>query len=74
MKTRTLRMQLNTFYAGPQAWFFLADARGYLRDEVLAIEFTEGDTAANTIPKMAAGGFDVSARCASTVELGDERT
>ncbi len=63
---RTLRMQLNTFYSGPQAWFFLADARGYLRDEGLAIEFTEGDTAANTIPKMAAqatqagpGGFDV---------------
>jgi NitT/TauT family transport system substrate-binding protein len=60
---RTLRMQLNTFYSGPQAWFFLADERGYLRDEGLAIDFTEGDTAANTIPKMAAnagpGGFDV---------------
>lgn len=60
---RTLRMQLNTFYSGPQAWFFLAQERGYLRDAGLAIEFTEGDTAANTIPKMAAqagpGGFDV---------------
>ena len=54
---RTLRMQLNTFYSGPQAWFFLADARGYLRDGCLAIDFTEGDTAANTIPKMAGGGF-----------------
>ena len=52
-------MQLNTFYSGPQAWFFLADERGYLRDEGLEIEFTEGDTAANTVPKMAAGGFDV---------------
>ena len=59
MRTRTLRMQLNTFYSGPQAWFYLADERGYLRDEGLAIDFTEGDTAANTIPKMAAGGFDV---------------
>ena len=63
MKIRTLRMQLNTFYSGPQAWFFLAYERGYLRDEGLAIDFTEGDTAANTIPKMAAnagaGGFDV---------------
>ncbi len=62
-KIRTLRMQLNTFYSGPQAWFFLADERGYLREEGLAIDFTEGDTAANTIPKMAAhagpGGFDV---------------
>ena len=63
MTLRTLRMQLNTFYSGPQAWFFLADARGYRRDEGLALDFTEGDTAANTIPKMAAhagpGGFDV---------------
>ena len=50
MTIRTLRMQLNTFYSGPQAWFFLADERGYLRDEGLTIEFTEGDTAANTIP------------------------
>jgi NitT/TauT family transport system substrate-binding protein len=56
---RTLRMQLNTFTSGPQAWLFLAEARGDLRDEGLAVEFVEGDTAANTIPKMAAGGFDI---------------
>ena len=59
MTLRNLSLQLNTFYSGPQAWFFLAEERGYLRDEGLAIAFTEGDTAANTIPKMAAGGFDV---------------
>jgi NitT/TauT family transport system substrate-binding protein len=58
-RSKPLRMQLNTFYSGPQAWFFLADERGYLRDEGLEVEFTEGDTAANTVPKMAAGGFDV---------------
>lgn len=58
-RPQPLRMQLNTFYSGPQAWFFLAHERGYLRDEGLEIEFTEGDTAANTVPKMAAGGFDV---------------
>lgn len=59
LRNKLLRMQLNTFYSGPQAWFFLAEERGYLREEGLEIEFTEGDTAANTIPKMAAGGFDV---------------
>ena len=59
MPLQTLRMQLNTFYSGPQAWFFLAQERGYLRDEGLELEFTEGDTAANTIPKMAGGGFDL---------------
>lgn len=54
-----LRFQLNTFYSGPQAWFFLAEARGYLRDEGLAVDYTEGDTAANTIPRLAGGGFDL---------------
>src|SRR5262245_39020072 len=51
---RTLRMQLNTFVSGPQAWFYLAQARGYLAAEGLAIEFVPGDTAANTVPRMAA--------------------
>ena len=59
MRLQTLGMQLNTFYSGPQAWFFLAEERGYLRDEGLALAFTESDTSANTIPKMAGGGFDV---------------
>ena len=58
-KSLTLRMQLNTFFSGPQAWFFLAVERGYLAEEGLRIEFVEGDTAANTVPKMAAGGFDI---------------
>lgn len=58
-RTSPLRMQLNTFYSGPQAWFFLAEDRGYLADEGLEVTFVEGDTAANTIPRMAAGGFDV---------------
>lgn len=53
-----LRFILNTFYSGPQAWFFVADDRGYFRDEGLAIEFVEGDTLANAVPKLADGGFD----------------
>lgn len=56
---RTLRMILNTFYSGPQAWFFLADDRGYFRDEGIALEFAEGDTAANAVPRVASGEFDV---------------
>lgn len=59
MKLRTLRFQLNTFLSGPQAWFFLAAQRGYLAEEGLALEFVEGDTAANVVPKMSGGGFDV---------------
>lgn len=67
-----LRFILNTFYSGPQAWFFLADDLGYFRDEGLEITFTEGDTLANTIPRLAdrlydAGYGDLNAliECAS---------
>jgi NitT/TauT family transport system substrate-binding protein len=55
---RRLRFILNTFYSGPQAWFFLADDRGYLRDEGIEVEFTEGDTAANAVPKVASEAYD----------------
>ena len=41
---RTLRMILNTFVSAPQAWFFLAGERGYLRDQGIALEFTPGDS------------------------------
>ena len=51
---RTLRLQLNTFVSGPQAWMFLAQQRGYLADVGLALDFVPGDTAANTVPRMAA--------------------
>lgn len=53
-----LRFILNTFYSGPQAWFFVADDRGYFRDEGLVVEFTEGDTLANAVPRLADGLFD----------------
>ena len=55
----TLRMILNTFYSGPQAWFFLAADRGYFAQAGLEIVFTEGDTLANAVPKVASGAFDV---------------
>ena len=55
---RRLRFILNTFYSGPQAWFFLADDRGYFRDEGLEVAFTEGDTLANAVPRLMRGDFD----------------
>ena len=55
---RALRFILNTFYSGPQAWFFLADDRGYFRDEGLEVQFTEGDTLANAVPKLMSGAYD----------------
>ncbi len=58
MPTR-LRMILNTFYSGPQAWFFLAADRGYFAAEGLDVIFVEGDTLANAVPRVASGDFDV---------------
>jgi NitT/TauT family transport system substrate-binding protein len=54
-----LRMILNTFVSGPQAWFFVAEDRGYFREEGIEIVFTPGDTAANAVPRIASGEFDV---------------
>jgi NitT/TauT family transport system substrate-binding protein len=56
---RKLRMILNTFTSGPQAWFFVAAERGYLRDEGIELDFTDGDTAANAVPRVASGEFEV---------------
>lgn len=53
-----VRFILNTFYSGPQAWFFLADDRGYFRDEGLKVAFTEGDTMANVVPRLTTGAYD----------------
>lgn len=53
-----LKFILNTFFSGPQAWFFVADDRGYFREEGIAVDFTEGDTLANAVPRIASGAYD----------------
>lgn len=55
---RTLRFALNTFYSGPQAWFFVAADQGYFAEEGLELHFSEGDTLANVVPRLADGLFD----------------
>ena len=57
--TTQLTMILNTFYSGPQAWFFLAADHGYFAEVGLDVCFTEGDTLANAVPKVASGAFDL---------------
>jgi NitT/TauT family transport system substrate-binding protein len=55
-----IKFALNTFYSGPQAWFFLADDFGFFREEGLEVTFVPGDTAANVVPRLAdeSLGFD----------------
>jgi len=49
---------LNTFYSGPQAWFFLAADNGHFAAEGLEVAFTEGTSLARAVETMAGGGFD----------------
>lgn len=53
-----VRFILNTFYSGPQAWFFLADDRGYFRDEGLEVMFTEGNSLARAVTTLTSGAYD----------------
>ena len=57
---RTLRMLLNTGYSSPQAWLWLAQARGYLAQEGLALDLTPGAGAYTAAPRMADGPFDLA--------------
>ncbi|MCC0068166.1 MAG: ABC transporter substrate-binding protein [Rhodovulum sp.] len=53
-----VRFILNTFYSGPQAWFFLAADNGHFRDERLDVQFTEGTSLARAVETMTSGDFD----------------
>lgn len=53
-----VRFILNTFYSGPQAWFFLAADNGHFRDEGLDVVFTEGTSLARAVTSMTTGDFD----------------
>lgn len=55
---RSLRMLLNTSVSGPQAWFYLAQDRGYLAAEGLEIAFVPGGGAYTAAPRMHASDFD----------------
>lgn len=57
-RTRSFRMLLNTSVSGPQAWFYLAQDRGYLAAEGLEIEFVPGGGAYTAAPRMHSSGFD----------------
>lgn len=55
---RRYRVLLNSNFSGPQAFFFLAQDRGYLKAAGLDAEFVGGDGAAAIVPRIGAEGFD----------------
>ncbi|MGQ7932196.1 ABC transporter substrate-binding protein [Paraburkholderia sp. D1E] len=52
-----IKMVLNWKYEGPQAWFFLAQDRGYFKAEGLDVTFDQGEGSDASIPKVASGAY-----------------
>ena len=55
---RRCRVLLNSNISGPQAFFFLADDRGYFANAGLDVDFVEGDGAAAVVARIGPEGFD----------------
>lgn len=53
-----VRFILNTFYSGPQAWFFLAADNGHFAAEGLEVTFAEGTSLARAVDTMTTGDYD----------------
>jgi NitT/TauT family transport system substrate-binding protein len=50
-------MVLNWKYQGPQAWFFVAQDKGYFKAEGLDVEIDQGEGSAAPITKIASGAY-----------------
>ena len=53
-----IKMVLNWKYEGAQAWFFLAQDKGYFKAEGLDVEIDQGEGSAASIPKVASGAYN----------------
>lgn len=53
-----VRFLLNSGFSGANAWFLIADERGYFRDEGIEVEFVPGRGAFTAAGRMAEEGFD----------------
>jgi len=54
-----IRMVLNWKYEGPQGMFFLADDRGYFKQEGLDVSFDQGNGSGAAVPQVANGAYDM---------------
>jgi NitT/TauT family transport system substrate-binding protein len=52
-----IKLTLNWKYEGAQAWFFLAQDKGYFKAEGLDVEIDQGEGSAASIPKVASGAY-----------------
>ncbi len=54
-----VRMVLNWRYQGPQAWFFLAQDRGYFADAGIEMIMDQGNGSGAAVGAVASGSYDV---------------
>jgi len=52
-----IKMVLNWKYQGPQAWFFMAQDKGYFKAEGLDVEIDQGEGSSASIIKVASGAY-----------------
>lgn len=52
-----IKMVLNWKYQGPQAWFFMAQDKGYFKAEGLDVEIDQGEGSSASITKVASGAY-----------------
>ncbi|GAA4337134.1 ABC transporter substrate-binding protein [Pigmentiphaga soli] len=57
MAQTKIKLTLNWKYEGPQAWFFVAQDKGYFKAEGLDVEIDQGEGSAAGVPKVAAGTY-----------------
>jgi len=55
----SLEMILNWRYQGPQAWFFLAQDKGYFADAGLDITMDQGNGSGAAVGQVAGGAYDI---------------
>lgn len=53
-----IKMVLNWKYQGPQAWYFLAQDKGYFKAEGLDVEIDQGEGSSAPVSKIASGAYD----------------
>ena len=58
MAQTKVKMVLNWKYQGPQAWFFIAQDKGYFKAEGLDVEIDQGEGSSAPIAKVASGAYD----------------
>lgn len=70
-----IKFILNWKYEGPQGYFFLAQDRGYFRDEGIDVVFDQGNGSGAAVPQVLNGAYDMGfGDINALIELAAKRT